>query len=73
MRRMWILFVDSLCWCAVASSAQDEPSLGDLARQVRQQKQQKDGQAKPSKATASDSKASNSDLASVAVACDEQG
>lgn len=54
MRRALILFVASLCWCAVASSAQDEPSLGDLARQVRLQKQQKDGQAKPSKPASSD-------------------
>lgn len=64
MRRALILFVASLCWCAVASSAQDEPSLGDLARQVRLQKQ-KDAQAKPSRAASSDSQAPDSNSAGV--------
>ena len=31
--------------CAVAVHAQDQPSLGDVARQARQQKQQKDADA----------------------------
>jgi len=64
MRRALILFVASLCWCAVASFAQDELSLGDLARQVRLQKQ-KEAQAKPSKPASSDSQAADSNGAAV--------
>ena len=45
MRRVLVLLASVLFACAVAAQAQDEPSLGDVARQSRQQKQQKDGQA----------------------------
>lgn len=77
MRRILILFVASLCWCAVASSAQDEPSLGDLARQVRLQKQ-KEAQAKPRRPASSDAQAADSNGAAVqkpahAVSNDEEG
>ena len=34
--------------CAMATCAQDAPSLGDVARQARQQKQQRDAQARDS-------------------------
>jgi hypothetical protein len=34
------------CCCTLFAYGQDEPSLGDAARQARQQKQQKGGQAK---------------------------
>jgi len=46
-----ILIFGGAMVCAMAVCAQDAPSLGDVARQARQQKQQKDGQGKdiPSK------------------------
>jgi hypothetical protein len=47
MRKILLLFATgSLLWTAGAYAQDDSPSLGDLARQVRQQKQQKDGTTK---------------------------
>lgn len=46
MRKTFLfLAAGSLLWAAGACAQNDSPSLGDLARQVRQQKQQKDPQA----------------------------
>lgn len=45
MRRVLVLLASVVFACAVAVRAQDSPSLGDVARQSRQQKQQKDAQA----------------------------
>lgn len=47
MRMTFLLFAaGSLLWAMGAYAQDDSPSLGDLARQVRQQKQQKDPQTK---------------------------
>ncbi len=47
MRRAFLLLTASAFLCAMFAFAQDDaPSLGDAARQARQQKQQKDAQAK---------------------------
>lgn len=47
MRKTFLLLAaGSLLWATGAYAQDDSPSLGDLARQVRQQKQQKDPQAK---------------------------
>lgn len=42
MQRIFVLLAASACLCVALASAQDEPSLGDVARQARLQKQQKD-------------------------------
>src|SRR5512141_3027259 len=47
MRRMFTLVAASAFLCAMAH-AQDTQSLGDIARQVRLRKQQKEGQEKQS-------------------------
>ncbi|HUA16088.1 MAG TPA: hypothetical protein VMG31_12390 [Verrucomicrobiae bacterium] len=47
IRSFAALFV-ALCLCSLIAQAQDDsPSLGDVARQTRQQKQQRDTQAAP--------------------------
>ncbi len=46
MRRMFVALAASVFVCALTAYAQDSPSLGDVARQSRLQKQQKDIQAK---------------------------
>jgi len=48
MRRVLVFLAASVFMSALLASAQDEPSLGDVARQARQQKQQKDAQTKDS-------------------------
>lgn len=65
MRRALIVFVASCCLFAGASSAQEAQSLGDIARQVRLQKQQKEAQTKPSRPATSDSLAADSNTAAV--------
>jgi len=58
MRRVFVVFaaVTFLCIC---SHAQDDQSLGDLARQVRAQKQQKGSQAKEASVSQPGTKASS--------------
>ncbi len=53
MRKAVFLFAATTLLWTLAAPAQDEPSLGDVARQARQQKQQKPASTKP---TGSDSK-----------------
>jgi hypothetical protein len=43
---LFVFFLASALLFATHAQGQDEPSLGDVARQARQQKQQKDGPAK---------------------------
>jgi len=45
IRRVFVLLSAAVFGLALLAHAQDEPSLGDVARQARQQKQQKDAQA----------------------------
>jgi hypothetical protein len=45
-RRVFVLLAASAFLCAFTAYGQDSQSLGDVARQTRQQKQQKDAQAK---------------------------
>lgn len=46
-RKTWILLAASAFLCAFPAYGQDDsPALGDVARQARQQKQQKDAQSK---------------------------
>ena len=52
--RRLLLCCAAVCVCVSVGYAQDAPSIGDIARQARQQKQNKDGQSKaatPSKAS----------------------
>jgi len=51
MRKILFLLGASAFLCAMALAQDDSPSLGDLARQVRAQKQQKDSQPRHAKAT----------------------
>jgi hypothetical protein len=46
MRRVFVSLAASACLCTTVASAQEAPSLGDVARQARLQKQQKDAAAK---------------------------
>jgi hypothetical protein len=46
MRKAYRVLVLSSIFCALFALGQDQPSLGDAARQARQQKQQKGAQAK---------------------------
>ncbi len=50
IRRILGLLSASVFLCGLASYGQDSPSLGDVARQSRLQKQQKDAQAKDAQA-----------------------
>lgn len=49
-RQVFVLLTASAFFCAFPACAQDSQSLGDVARQSRQQKQQKDAQPKDSAA-----------------------
>jgi hypothetical protein len=51
MRRILVLLSTSAFLFVITAYAQDSPSLGDVARQARQQKLQKDTQAKASSPT----------------------
>jgi len=54
-RKTWILLAVSAFLCVFPAYSQDDsPSLGDVARQARQQKQQKDAQSKDSSASGKD-------------------
>jgi len=54
-RRTWILLAASTFLCAFPAYGQDDaPSLGDVARQARQQKQQKDAPSKDTSAPGKD-------------------
>lgn len=44
--RRLLLCTAAVCVCVSVGYAQDAPSMGDVARQARQQKQNKDGQGK---------------------------
>jgi len=46
MRRILVLLAASVFLCAIAHAQDDSPSLGDVARQARAQRQQKDSQPK---------------------------
>jgi hypothetical protein len=46
MRKAFRVLVSCSIFCALFALGQDQPSLGDAARQARQQKQQKGAQAK---------------------------
>jgi hypothetical protein len=48
------LLIAGVAFAAVAATAQDSPSLGDVARQSRQQKQQQDAQAAKAQSSPSD-------------------
>jgi hypothetical protein len=48
MRRIFILLAASTLLCAITRAQDDAPSLGDVARQARAQKQQKDALANAS-------------------------
>jgi hypothetical protein len=52
MRRLFIFLATATFLCAAARAQDDQPSLGDVARQSRTQKQQKDTQTGASKDTA---------------------
>src|SRR5271167_706944 len=55
IRRILILFAATAFLCAFPAYGQDDsPSLGDVARQARQQKQQKDAQSKDTSASGKD-------------------
>lgn len=56
MRRFLILIGGGALVCAGMAMAQDSPSLGDLARQTRAQKQQKDSKDATNSAPGADSK-----------------
>lgn len=45
MRKIFLLLTVATFLCAVARAQDEQPSLGDVARQARSQKQQKDAQA----------------------------
>ena len=49
MRRILIFLTAAACLTAVAGAQDDQPSLGDIARQTRTQKQKKDPQLSASK------------------------
>jgi hypothetical protein len=51
MRRLFILFAVHAFLCTVCVCAQDSPSLGDVARQTRAQKQQKGAQTNSASST----------------------
>jgi len=53
MRRILVLLAASVFLCTLSYAQDDAPSLGDVARQARAQKQQKDSQAKDSAAKSS--------------------
>ncbi|HME33974.1 MAG TPA: hypothetical protein VKF84_01960 [Candidatus Sulfotelmatobacter sp.] len=53
-RRILIFFASAAVLCASAYGQEDSPSLGDVARQSRLQKQQKDAQSKDASAPAKD-------------------
>ncbi len=55
MRKAAILFAATTLLWTLSAHAQDEPSLGDVARQARQQKQQKPAQLKPASTNPADS------------------
>lgn len=59
-RRIFVLVAASAFLCAVLAYGQDSQSLGDVARQARMQKQQKDTQAKDTPAQNKD--AQNKDV-----------
>jgi hypothetical protein len=64
MRQVFVFLVLSALFCAVSAFAQDDaPSLGDVARQARQQKQQKDAPSKDASAKAASAKDAQSDTA----------
>ena len=46
MRKAYRVLVLTSIFCALFALGQDQPSLGDAARQARQQKQQKGAQVK---------------------------
>ena len=56
MRRLFVLLAAGALTCALMTRAQDSQSLGDVARQSRLQKQQKDGQSKDAAAPSNDGK-----------------
>jgi chromosome segregation ATPase len=60
MRTAVFLLAASACWWSNAAQAQESPSLGDVARQSRQQKLQKEAQSKAVSRKAADSDAQNS-------------
>ncbi len=56
MRRLFVLLAAGALTCVLMAHAQDSQSLGDVARQSRLQKQQKDGQSKDASAPSNDGK-----------------
>ncbi len=61
--RRFVLLVPAIIFAlTLAVRAQDEPSLGDVARQTRQQKQQKDAESKAAAANAQNADAHNKDV-----------
>ena len=54
MRRLFVLLAAGALSCAFTAHAQDSQSLGDVARQSRLQKQQKDTQPKDAAAPSND-------------------
>jgi hypothetical protein len=79
IRRVVVLLALGASLCAVAVQAQDQPSLGDVARQARLQKQQKDADASkdaaapaPTKDTASKDGGAKNSLPKDSAAKDPQ-
>jgi hypothetical protein len=74
-RKVLLSTFTSLCFLTLLARSQDAPSLGDVARQARLQKQQKEAQAKDSSPSDASEKASEKgkDAADASAANDAQG
>ena len=72
MRRVFIVFA-AVAFLGVCSQGQDDQSLGDLARQVRAQKQQKSSQAKDTASSQTGSKDSAQSKAPHVLNSDDDG